>query len=120
MWNTQTWQLAVGHYPETRDRLRHVAEDVILDQAIENLRGFAVVGISERMRKFALEINQRFGFKIDCDAPRFTLRFQAPQQSNVDPTIRRKIAARTQLDIRLYEHVVHRYVGREADLICSE
>lgn len=104
--NAQTWQLAFGHTTVERRAHADLSGDELLARAIVNLSNFAVIGIYEDLPMLAGALRDRFGWdNLALDKPLNPTSARRPV-SSLTRDQRRRIYARTDLDLALYDHVV--------------
>jgi hypothetical protein len=100
--NRSAWQIGWGYSPADRRlaRAEGVDDDKLLALAIENLGQFAVVGVQDRMDRFAADINTRFGLDLAIKPRNITA--NRPKLRDIPTRTIRAIYDWTYLDFELY------------------
>lgn len=80
-----------------------------VDQALENLSQFAIVGKMENLDTWTTEITNKFSLKIEIPTINKSPRNQAVEQVRSDPAVMRKIENLCKYDLELYNEFTERY-----------
>lgn len=100
LYNRMTWQVACDYRWEFRRDYLEFKSEEILQRALQNLNDCAVVGRLENMPRFAKDVYDRLGVKLDIDHINVTRK--KTSKKSIPLSTRRKIMDWVHWDLELY------------------
>lgn len=116
--NAQAYALAFGNGKRHRDKLAKATDRIILNLAHQNLRSIDVVGHTENMGLFGVNVRLRLGLNLNIETHNVT-EDKLVSRSSLDRYDMRRLKTLTELDRRVYDWVCNGSIEPDESLIQS-